>query len=382
MAGTDSQGHATRLYVTDAAGEIDRIDLTRSPAQVTTIASGGAPLGAAAIGADGCLYVTDLDRILRVSGQGCSVAAAPAISLTRSETGDPATGSVAHLTATLSGAAATPIHLTIDGPNARGLLTNAGSAGYAGVRPGIDHVVAWAVVNGAVISSAPLAIHWVAGKRTTFLSLDGSPQSGPPGTTVPATPQLSAKAAAALACTKAEVVLIDVSSRGGRVRISGAARGGLVGRNVTIKFLATRRTVATTTVRADGTFAAGAPLPAKRLRTSARARYVAIVGDQRSAALKLYRRASLGTITLSGRQVALKGHVAGAFRTGASVRVQLRVTCASYRTVGRTKLSKRGTFTIKLPPPTGTSGAVHRAQTTVVEGHKRQNTYTLPLPIG
>lgn len=190
-------------------------------------------------------------------------------------------------------------------------------------------------------------------------------------------------AQAALACTTAQIVLIDVTPEHGQVLITGAARGRLIGKQVKIEFLASHKAVATTTIAANGTFSATAPLPPKDIRDSNRARYQAVVGRQKSSALKLSRRAELLVATLSGSTVHLQGAVSGSFRTGAKVVITLRVTCSSYRVVAKTKLTRSGRFSATFAAPSGAAAqiAVYRAQTTVLSGSHPEKTFTLPQPV-
>jgi hypothetical protein len=192
VAASNSSGQATALWVTDSAGELLRIDLTHTPATVTTVAtnSGADGLGAVEVGPDGCPYVTDLDTILKVSGN-CAGSPSPQIALKANTdlSSNPPTGSSASFTATLANVASpggASIYFRITGANAETELVHAdqnGSASlsYAGVFPGADTVTAETVVNGQLVSSAPITFRWSAGKDTSFLALNGSPASGQVG---------------------------------------------------------------------------------------------------------------------------------------------------------------------------------------------------------
>lgn len=188
IAATNTSGQATALYVGDYSGNITRIDLTQDPATTSTVATsnGGAVVGSA-VGPDGCLYANGTSTLLKVTGPGCSEAnAGPQISLQESGSQTPPTGSPVGFTATLENfpsVSGTPVHFTITGPNLGEKLADANGAGqaavaYAGVFQGVDTVTASAVVNGAVISSAPVQVHWTAGKATTFLDLNPSQPGG------------------------------------------------------------------------------------------------------------------------------------------------------------------------------------------------------------
>jgi hypothetical protein len=106
-----------------------------------------------------------------------------------------------------------------------------------------------------------------------------------------------AATALALQCTSRDLVLIDVLPRGNKVHLLGAADRRFIGKRVAIVFTATGRTVAHATVGQDGIFRATAPLPARSLRGTNRARYQAKVGSEKSLRLKLMRRMAVTRVT-------------------------------------------------------------------------------------
>jgi FG-GAP repeat len=197
-------------------------------------------------------------------------------------------------------------------------------------------------------------------------------------TTTAATPQPSA----ALACTTAQVALINVIQKGSHVLITGAARLVLAGKRVSIRFLATGKTVATATIGADGDFSASAPLPPAKIRGGNRARYEAVVGSLHSLNLKLERRMYMTSVTSSGGHVALSGYVTGSFKAGGKVKILLRVTCSKEDVVATVKLTRSGRFSATVAAPTGAASqiAVYRATTTVLDHGHPEATYTLPTP--
>jgi hypothetical protein len=195
VADSDTSGHATALIVVESGGNIDRIDLTSNPATSTTIASRPTAFSTGgAIGPDGCLYYDDQDKLLKVTGVSSACAGAPAnpgphITLDTTGPPRPATGSGVGFTAHLAGVPSpqgTPVHFVVSGANTRQTLVDADGAGaaamtYSGTFAGADAVTALAVVGGKTITSAPIRLRWVAGKHTTFLTLNGAQQSGIPG---------------------------------------------------------------------------------------------------------------------------------------------------------------------------------------------------------
>ncbi|HEY5194827.1 MAG TPA: hypothetical protein VIJ39_13295 [Solirubrobacteraceae bacterium] len=245
----------------------------------------------------------------------------------------------------------------------------------------------------------------VPGNDATFTTVaapntGGSPESKNPTTTIPAmtTPTTTAttpttppnvvgptvvpQPSPALACTTAQVALINVVQQGSHVEITGAARLVLAGKRVDIKFLATHKTVATATIGANGTFSASAVLPPSKIRESNLARYEAIVGSLHSLNLKLDRRMYMVSATRSGTHILLSGYVTGSFKAGAVVKILLRVTCSKEKVIAKVKLTGSGKFSATVPAPTGAASqiAVYRGTTTVLKDGHPETTFTLPTP--
>lgn len=232
---------------------------------------------------------------------------------------------------------------------------------------------------GADETFTPAAASSAGPESTTTTATTATNTSTTLATVVSAVaPQLSP----VLGCTTAQVALINVVQQGSHVLITGAARLVLAGKRVSIRFLATGKTVAAATIASDGTFSASAPLPAAKLRGTNRARYEAVVGSLRSLNLKLERRMYMVSATHSGTRVLLSGYVTGSFKAGTIVKLLLRVTCSKEEVIAKTKLSRSGRFTASVPAPTGAASqiAVYRATTTVLDGGHPETTFTLPTP--
>jgi TolB protein len=131
-----------------------------------------------------------------------------------------------------------------------------------------------------------------------------APVAGPPAPTATALP-VSPDAA----CANDRLRLTDVYPDRGRVRFRGVAPSASRGQTVLITSVATRKAVARAVVGTDLSFAATAPLPARRLRTSNRTRYVASIGTLRSPALKLARRMFLTSVIRSADRILISGRV-------------------------------------------------------------------------
>ena len=214
-----------------------------------------------------------------------------------------------------------------------------------------------------------------------------SPTATSPITTVPTTPPtvgptVVPQPSPVLACTTAQVALINVVQQGSHVLITGAARLVLAGKRVSIKFLATHKVVATATIAANGTFSATASLPPSKVRETNLARYEAVVGSLHSLNLKLDRRMYMTSATRSGVHVLLSGYVTGSFKPGAVVKILLRVTCSTEKVIAKVKLTGSGKFSATVPAPTGAASqiAVYRGTTTVLKDGHPETTFTLPTP--
>jgi hypothetical protein len=186
----------------------------------------------------------------------------------------------------------------------------------------------------------------------------------------------------ALQCTQHKLILIDVLQRGNHVAILGAADKSLIGRKVTITFLANHKRVASAVVGSDGFFGTTAALPSRRVRFTNRAIYQASIGAVRSQGLKLTRRMLVDSIAASRGKVVIHGRVVRPLAQPiATIFVQRRVSCSSYVTVKRIKPRRNGTFTVTLAAPPNTQAAIYLATTRVrqtVRNRKTFPTSTLP----
>jgi hypothetical protein len=186
----------------------------------------------------------------------------------------------------------------------------------------------------------------------------------------------------ALQCAKRRLILIDVLIHGGHVALLGAADKSLVGRKVRITFLAGHKQVASAVVGTDGFFATTAPLPARRLRFTNKARYQASIGAGRSASLKLTRRMVIESISSRAGKVIIHGRVIRPLAVPiAPILIQRRVSCSSTVTVKAIKPRRSGIFTATLPAPPRSQAAVYRAGTRVrgsVRSRRAYPTFTLP----
>lgn len=188
----------------------------------------------------------------------------------------------------------------------------------------------------------------------------------------------------ALACTTRSLVLTDVLRRGSRVTITGVADKRFVGRSVTIKFEADGRTAGHALVAPNGTFQTTAPLPSRRLRSSNRARYQAVLGTEKSLNLKLERRMYVDRLTSENGKVTVAGRVTRPLgRPVQTITLTRRVSCRDSEVVARFKPTAAGRFSITVDAPKGLTSAVYRLGTKVRKTQRNKKLYpTFTLPRG
>ncbi len=208
------------------------------------------------------------------------------------------------------------------------------------------------------------------------------PPGGGPQNNKPPVPKPKPKRSPALACTKAQLVLINVRLRGRRVAISGAAQPGLAGRKVQIELVGRRRQpVASAKVGVHGSFSAAAPLPPKSLSRAGKVRYVAVIGKARSAPLALVRRLVITAVSESKGRVHLAGTVGPPLGADRTVTIELRATCSHFRRVATARLAHNGAWSAVFKADPSGATTVFRAQTTLLVGRRSRTKYSLPVPV-
>ena len=183
------------------------------------------------------------------------------------------------------------------------------------------------------------------------------------------------------------MVLEDVFIERRKVRLLGVAAREFAGRKVLVSFGASGKTVAQATVGADGHFTATAPLPAKKLRNSNKARYVAKIGSDASLALKLARRMLVTKVAAAGNRVTIAGKVIGPLAARSKDRMitlQRVVACKNTETVRTFAPAKSGSFSVTVDAPAGQKAAVYRLSTRVRKNKRAKRlttTFTLPRAV-
>ena len=132
-------------------------------------------------------------------------------------------------------------------------------------------------------------------------------------------------------------------------------------------------------------FRTTAPLPARALRRSNRARYQAVLGRERSLRLKLVRRMVLTAVRRSGGRVTISGRVVGPLANPvAPIVVRRRVSCSHTVVARRIRPSRDGRFRVTLAGAPRTLAATYRFETKVrrkTTNPKLFETFTLPRSV-
>jgi hypothetical protein len=237
------------------------------------------------------------------------------------------------------------------------------------------------VQNGTLIQRALGVNISVAGTQLADLLLGEATVGG--GNCAGASDAVGPAASAlALQCTSRDLVLIDVLPSGNRVRLLGAADRRFIGRQVSIVFTGTHKTVAHATVGQDGIFRATAPLPPRSLRNTNRARYQAKIGSEKSLRLKLMRRMAVTSVRSAAGKVTIRGRVVPPLGSPTrAILLKRRVSCTRSVTVERIRPDRNGRFKVTVNGPSNAQAAVYRLQTQVRKNRSNPKlfpTFTLP----
>jgi hypothetical protein len=254
--------------------------------------------------------------------------------------------------------------------------------GQLTVRPGEE------IRSGDRLTRRALHVTLALGGQTLLDAVLGEASVGSDSVTCGGAAQVAAEQA--LQCTKRRLVLVDVLQRAGRVHLMGVADRRLIGRRVAIRFvrLSTHSrgvVVARTTVGRNGVFRATAPLPARKLRRSNRARYQAVLGKERSLRLKLVRRMAITGVKPAKGRVTISGRVRGPLAAPiATIIVRRRVSCSRTVVARHVRPSRDGRFRVTLSGPPRTLAATYRFETKVrrkTTNPKLFPTFTLPRSV-
>ena len=203
VGATQADGSARSLIIfqtTPTSLDLNLVDITTSPVQVTTLAH---DIGSGTIGPDGCLYTSLPDAIYKLepAAGACDFAAtnpSPTLALTpRTVSPNPTQGGLQTLSAAFRNIdvpAGTAVYFQIRGANAQTRLarTNASGAAaleYQGAFAGNDVVTAVATLDGLALTSNVARVTWDTGPHATYVSFPG-PVAAVAGQTVTLTASL------------------------------------------------------------------------------------------------------------------------------------------------------------------------------------------------
>jgi hypothetical protein len=248
---------------------------------------------------------------------------------------------------------------------------------------------------GPVLDPATGAVSWAPATAGTFgfalrVTDDGTPPLSSErrfDVTVASAPAPETPAELLLACSDRSIVLEELIPKGRRVEVLGVAARRFAGRTAEVVYEGSRRVVARTRVGADGAFRAMAPLPPARERASNRARYSVRIGSERSLALKLVRRMTLGAIRVSGHRVTLTGRITpplAARPRDRVIEVRQRVACGREKVVAKLSPRRNGAFSGTVEAPPGAAAAVYRLHTRVrasTRSAATADTFTMPRAV-
>jgi hypothetical protein len=184
----NADGSAQSLIV-EPAGNLSEVPIA-APSAAVVLATGSPGVGVT--GPDGCLYSAHYDTIYRLAPSDgvCTFAPtspAAAMKLTPAAVSpNPAQGGSQTFTATLRNASplsGVPVTFVVNGVNAQMKIVNTDANGnaaltYTAYSAGSDSVTAAATVKSSAVNSNVAKVTWAAGKHVTFLTLNGSAQSG------------------------------------------------------------------------------------------------------------------------------------------------------------------------------------------------------------
>jgi hypothetical protein len=151
-------------------------------------------------------------------------------------------------------------------------------------------------------------------------------------------------------CLGGGVVITNLFPKGNKATISGFARKDLVGKSVTITYNATKKTVATAVVKADGSFGTTFKAPPKKDWNKNTSTYLASAGGFKSKKTKLLRRTSSTVGTYSGGKLTVSGAVTLPLVKGGGATIKAKTGCTgTWKVIGTTKFKSNGAFSFSAP---------------------------------
>jgi hypothetical protein len=237
----------------------------------------------------------------------------------------------------------------------------------------------------------------VAPKPTTPVAPTTSPSTrseapavqpvAPPATSTtpaaePGTSSPTAAADALLQCTRTDVLVTEAYPLGKNDIVRGVADKRFVGKTVAVRYGPARRVAAKAKVDANGVFVAAVKSPKGKQALKSRARYQAVIGNVKSAAVQRARRIYTTNAYGAPGGVRLTGRLTKPFVKGAKVEFQVRGRgCSSWSTVKTARVGSSGKYAVTVPRISTDTVMVVRAVAHLRTGAKTvRTTRTASLP--
>jgi sugar lactone lactonase YvrE len=230
------------------------------------------------------------------------------------------------------------------------------------------------------------AVGQVATKTTryTIKAPPATSNTPPPPPPPPPPPAHQPKSGAQLAleCSGAKIALLEVIQVGNRVRFSGVTSKANAGRTVPISLLNGPRVVLAR-VQPNGLFEITGPLPKASIRETEKARYVAELGGERSASVKLTRRMTMDALNVTRTTVTIYGQIAKPLpKVRRDIVITQRTTCGGpAKVVATVRPNTLGNYRATIRRPPNVDSAIYRLRSRVRVDRPGQKetfrTYTL-----
>jgi len=232
------------------------------------------------------------------------------------------------------------------------------------------------------VTSAPNVTPPPSGSGETIKPTPSTPTPTPGGNSPVVTVPKTAATSNLLQCTKKGLVLTEVLPAGRRDAIRGVADPKYVGRSVSIRYLATGKTIASTPIGIDGTFAVNVPAAKGKAARGNKGRYQAVIDGEKSVALKRVRRMyTVNVYRAAGGGVYVNGRVTKPFKSGTKVTVQVRRSCGKWNSAKTVRVNGKGAFGALIAVNPADSSVVVRAISRVQKAAKSKRTSgTATLP--
>jgi hypothetical protein len=169
-------------------------------------------------------------------------------------------------------------------------------------------------------------------------------------------------------CGSRQISLVRADAVGKHAVLSGIVAAKYAGKKVAVyanyPAKGGLKKVASVKAAASGQFTAKLKLPSKKGFN--KARFQARIGNSKSATLKLPQSLASSSVKRTGAKIELRGKVKRSLLGKRNAVVVRRLTCGHYTKVGEAKPGKNGSYVVRFDVPAGSSAALYRAETRVL----------------